>query len=259
MPVHDWTIVESGIFHSFHVGWIPEINRVLNNGLLPPGFYALAEQHAGENIADVLTLHASSAKQPAPLPPLPDQGGTAVAEAPPRTRRSAVLDNTLLARRRSVAIRHVSDHRLVALLEVVSPGNKDRPSSLADFAGKAVSALEAGVHLLVLDLFPPGRHDPYGIPGAIRQRLAEAIEPIADEDGGPPPGEPVTLAAYAAGRLVDAYIEHAAVGAPLPDMPLFLHPDRYVNVPLERTYQAAYSGMPAYWRDVLEGRTQHGS
>jgi len=36
-------------------------------------------------------------------------------------------------------------------------------------------------------------------------------------------------------------------------MPLFLAPDRYVDVPLEATYQAAHSGMPAFWRNVLEG------
>lgn len=39
------------------------------------------------------------------------------------------------------------------------------------------------------------------------------------------------------------------------EMPLFVRPDRYVNVPLEPTYQAAYRGMPAFWRAVLEGRT----
>jgi hypothetical protein len=44
------------------------------------------------------------------------------------------------------------------------------------------------------------------------------------------------------------------VGATLREMPLFLRPDRYVNVPLEPTYQGAYRGMPAFWRDVLEGR-----
>ena len=44
------------------------------------------------------------------------------------------------------------------------------------------------------------------------------------------------------------------MGSPLTDMPLFLNPDRYINVPLESTYQAAYQGMPAFWRDVLEGR-----
>lgn len=37
-------------------------------------------------------------------------------------------------------------------------------------------------------------------------------------------------------------------------MPLFLCPDRSVNVPLEATYQAAYRGVPAFWREVLEGR-----
>jgi hypothetical protein len=37
-------------------------------------------------------------------------------------------------------------------------------------------------------------------------------------------------------------------------MPLFLRPDRYINAPLEATYQFAYEGMPEFWRDVLEGR-----
>jgi hypothetical protein len=38
----------------------------------------------------------------------------------------------------------------------------------------------------------------------------------------------------------------------MPDMPLFLRPDRYVSVPLEDTYQKAYRGMPAFWREILE-------
>ena len=35
-------------------------------------------------------------------------------------------------------------------------------------------------------------------------------------------------------------------------MPLFLQSDRYINVPLEPTYQASYDGMPDFWRGVLE-------
>lgn len=31
-------------------------------------------------------------------------------------------------------------------------------------------------------------------------------------------------------------------------------PDRDINVPLEATYQAAFHGLPSFWRDVLEGR-----
>jgi hypothetical protein len=62
----------------------------------------------------------------------------------------------------------------------------------------------------------------------------------------------LTLASYVAGPPEEIYLEHLAVGTPLAEMPLFLRPDRYINVPLEPTYQADYRGMPAFWRDVLE-------
>jgi hypothetical protein len=42
MPLHDWTCVDAGIFHAFHVAWVPEIQGILNDGLLPEGYYALA-------------------------------------------------------------------------------------------------------------------------------------------------------------------------------------------------------------------------
>jgi hypothetical protein len=85
-----------------------------------------------------------------------------VAEAPPRVRWRETVQQAALVRRRTLAIRHVSGHRLVAFLEVVSPANKDRARHVEDFAAKAVDALDLGVHVLVVDLFPPGPHDPYG-------------------------------------------------------------------------------------------------
>jgi hypothetical protein len=246
MPVHDWTRVEAGIFHDFHTVWISNIRTALNEGLLPQGYYALAEQHAGRAITDVLTLHASPAT-PELLPLPPDTGGTAVAEAPPRVRRRQTIAPGALSRRRTLAVRHVSGHRLVALLEIVSPANKDLASHVEDFAAKVVSALDLGVHVLLVDLFPPGPQDPHGTHGVIRPRLD-----LSDEPYDLPADEPLTLAAYAAGPQVEIYLEHRRVGAALPDMPLFLRPDRYVSVPLEPTYQAAYRGVPAFWRDVLE-------
>jgi hypothetical protein len=254
MPVHDWTRVEAGIFHAFHTTWIAEIQSALNGGLLPEGYYALAEQHAGRSIADVLTLHTSAPPVPPakPLPLPPATGGTVVAEAPPRVRRKQTVDQATLSRRRTLAVRHVSGHRLVALVEIVSPANKDRVRHVEDFAAKAESALDAGVHLLLVDLFPPGPHDPCGMHGVILQRLEQS-----DEAYDLPANEPLTLASYAAGPRVDIYLEHLAAGAPLPEMPLFLRPDRYVNVPLEPTYQAGYRGMPAFWRQVLEGQASN--
>ena len=35
--------------------------EALNGGILPAGFYAMAEQHAGQLIPDVLTLRPSGA------------------------------------------------------------------------------------------------------------------------------------------------------------------------------------------------------
>jgi hypothetical protein len=248
MPVHDWTRVEAGIFHDFHTVWSGALRSALNEGLLPPGYYALAEQHAGRPITDVLTLHASSAPpEGAWLPP--DTGGIAVAEAPPRVRRKRTVEVAALTRRRSLAIRHVSGHRLVALIEIVSPANKDRPRHVSDLVNKAISARALGVHVLLVDLFPPGPHDPSGIHGCILECLDQSSEP----DDMPSDG-PLTMASYVAGPPVEIYLENLAVGQLLAEMPVFLRPDRYVNVPLEPTYQAAYRGMPAFWRDVLEGR-----
>src|SRR5690348_17049470 len=108
MPVHNWTRVEAGIFHDFHTTWVAEIRTALNEGVLPDGYYSLAEQHAGLGITDVLTLHASPASSPLLPPPSLATGGTAVAEAPPKVRhRQTVAAPGLLARRRTLAIRHI--------------------------------------------------------------------------------------------------------------------------------------------------------
>jgi len=246
MPVHDWTRVEAGLFHDFHNAWITELRNALNGGLLPPDYYALGEQHAGRFVTDVLTLHASRPNgAPPPLPP--SDGGLALAEAPPRVRRQLTGSETYRQRRRSLAIRHVSGHRLIALVEIVSPANKDRLESVEEFVCKMVEALELGVHVLLLDLLPPGRHDPRGLHGAVWNEFAEGPYDL-------PVAEPLTVASYAAGPPVKAYLEHLAVGGALPEMPLFLRSDRYIPAPLEGTYQAAFRGVPAFWQDVLEGR-----
>jgi len=47
MPIHDWSRVDAGVFHAFHQRWIVAVFERLNEGLLPRGFYARAEQVAG--------------------------------------------------------------------------------------------------------------------------------------------------------------------------------------------------------------------
>lgn len=57
MPIHDWSRVDSGIFHHLHLGWIARLNDRLNGGLLPEPYYALAEPVLGEAVPDVIALH----------------------------------------------------------------------------------------------------------------------------------------------------------------------------------------------------------
>jgi hypothetical protein len=248
MPIHDWTRVEASTFHDFHSGWIVHLKEALNRGKLPQGYYAQAEQHVGRKIADVLTLHISDPDRLKNLPAPTDGGAVAVAEAPPRVRRTMVLAPPLKKARRTLTIRHTTGHRIVALVEVLSPGNKASASDVGEFVRKVEEALRAGIHVVLVDPLPPGRHDPSGVHGAI-------VEAISTEEDDLPHGKPLTLASYAARTPPVAYVEHLAVGDGLPAMPLFLTPDHYVNLPLEATYQAAFEGMPGYWREVLEART----
>lgn len=243
MAVHDWSQVDAGTFHAFHTAWITHLSEALNGGILPPGYYALPEQHGGRLIADVLTLQVPARDLHRPA----GEGGVAVADAPPRVRRKLSPSPAARASRRTLAIRHVSGHQVIALVEIVSSANKDRASHVAEFVDKVERALWHEIHVLLVDLFPPGRHDPQGMHAALWERFE-------DEPYVLPLGEPLTLASYVAGPRPEAYLEHLQVGAALTDMPLFLTPERYVNVPLEAAYQAAYHGLPSFWRDVLEGR-----
>src|SRR5262249_152385 len=181
----------------------------------------------------------------------PAGGGIAVSTTPPKVRFTASTEGHQASRKRRrkrIAIRHRSGDQVVAIIEIVSPRTKGSQHALREFAGKAAELLDAGIHLLIIDLFPPGRRDPQGIHGAVWSQFIE--------DGFQLPADkPLTLVAYAAGEVKNAYIEPVAVGDTLPDMPLFLSHEVYVPVPLEVTYRTAWEGVPRRWRDVLEPPT----
>jgi hypothetical protein len=247
VPIHDWARLDAGIFHAFHHDWVTEISRALNRGILPSAYYALPEQFAGGLGPDVLALRKSAANGTTPAEGMPD-GGVALALAPPKVRiRMGSEANRYAAKAKAVAIRHMSNHQVVAMVEIVSPGNKNGQNGLSVFVRKAQEVLAAAVHLLIIDLFPPSPRDPQGIHRAI-------WGDDCDADYTLPSDKPLTCVAYIGGSGAEAFIEHVAIRDTLPDMPLFLTPDVYVLVPLEATYQAAWEGMPGYWRDVLTER-----
>jgi len=59
----------------------------------------------------------------------------------------------------------------VALIEILSPGNKHSQHTIGDFLDQVMSALREGFHVLVIDLFPSGRCDPGGMHGVIWEYL----------------------------------------------------------------------------------------
>jgi hypothetical protein len=98
--------------------------------------------------------------------------------------------------------------------------------------------------VLVVDLFPPGGHDPQGIHKAIWDALEE-------DDFELPADRRMTVAAYDSGPITASYVEPVAVGEILPEMPIFLEPGSYVPAPLESTYQAAWESFPTALKRLL--------
>jgi hypothetical protein len=238
MPVHDWSRVDANVFHHFHQRWTIAICDALNAGLLPPGYSALVEQHAGGLVPDVLTLQRR-----------PQPAGGVLAATPPKTSLVRQAKTVLAARGNRVVIRHRLGE-VVCVLEVVSPGNKSGRAALRAFVEKTIDFLRQGVHLLVIDILPPTPRDPQGMHKAIWDEIEEDPFEL-------PPGKPLTLAAYVAGDLltgseVTAYVECIGIGDTLPDMPAYLDRRGYVPVPLEATYQVAWATCPADLRELVE-------
>jgi hypothetical protein len=172
--------------------------------------------------------------------------GLAVAVAPPRTRLVRRAEETIYVQKADrIAVRH-RHGRVVAMVEIVSPGNKASKNELRTFVEKTSKLIAQGIHFLVIDLFPPSKRDPQGIHKAIWDEFVEEDFELPDE-------ERLTLAAYDAGPPPAAYVEFVAVGDTVPDMPLFLKSEFYVPAPLEETYRITWDEFfPAPMKRLLE-------
>jgi len=158
----------------------------------------------------------------------------------------ALVEQPQIVRNQSpVGVHRSKDDQLEALVEVISPDNKAGREALQSFVSTSVELLQRHIHLLIVDLHPPGVRDPHG-------SLIEIWNAIARKKWGTPPDKPVNLAAYEADVTVRAYVDHVKVGGVLPEMPLFLEPQQAVNIPLETSYQQAFAAVPRRWRSVLE-------
>lgn len=241
MPLHDWTRVPSGLYHDFHQSWSIRIKDALNSGRLPRGISALVEQRSGPLESDVLAIESRGSRESIE----PETGGGVVTQQPPVTRIVRRTNKEIYAGRANrILVRHHLG-RILAVIEIISPGNKDSRAALTDFVEKTIQFLRERIHVLIIDPFPPTARDPQGIHKAIWDQ-------IEDEPFEFPPGKDRILASYQAGDERAAYIEPIAVGDVLPDMPLFLTESRHIPVPLEPTYQATWDATPEELRRAVE-------
>jgi hypothetical protein len=237
MPMHDWTTVTAGTYHNFHFAWANTIMNRLNAGLLPRGYFAMAEQTIGRPNADVVALHRRVR---------PDgDGTTATLPRPTATVVQAETDETRYARRANRIAIHHGLGEVVAVIELVSPGNKSSRDAIRTFVETCVDLITQGVHLLIIDPFPPGPRDPQGVHALIWDEMTS-------QEFNLPPDRRLTFVSYEAESPRTAFVEPTAVGLPLPAMLLFLAADVYVHVPLEETYQATWNVMPVEIRELFD-------
>jgi hypothetical protein len=213
---------------SLHAAWAAEIMRTLNRSVLPPGCFAEAQIHWGGRVeVDVATFEgagASAAREG-------NGGGVALAAwAPPAT---ALVMPAVFPDEVEVQVFGTSGGAtLVAAIELISPGNKDRPETRRAFTAKCASYLQQGIGLVIVDIVTERRANLHN----------EMIRLLAQPDRFAMPGDPhLYAAAYRPGRreagdFIELWPVRLEVGQPLPTLPLTLRGLGTVPLDLEATY-----------------------
>lgn len=120
---------------------------------------------------------------------------------------------------------------LVASVELVSPGNKDRPEKRTAFAAKCVANLTAGCGLMVVDVVTTRQSRPL-----------DDLFPLIAPDVPVPDHGPLMAASFRplrVGETDSIELRTLALDGVLPELPLALDAGRVVMVDLEATYEDA--------------------
>jgi hypothetical protein len=225
-PRHHW--------ESFHSNWATRLADVLNDRWLPAEFLAEEFAHFGAGVEiDIATF-----EQPGPPPGPASNGSPTLTLAPPTWSPPAPARTMPAIFPESFEVRvfaTTSGLTLVAAIELISPGNKDRPEERRAFATKCASYLHQGIGLAIIDVVTNRRaslhneimrqmavDEIYYLP-AEQNLYAVSYRPVLRQDR----------------PEIDFWHEPCAIGAPLPTVPLRLTGDLFVPVDFEAAYQEA--------------------
>jgi Protein of unknown function (DUF4058) len=218
-------------WESFHTTWATALADLLNRDLLPPGFIALEQVHAGAAVEiDVGTYDT-------PDPAIGAGGGTAtVARTVWLPATAPVILPAAFPPSCTVEIQMTEGGRtLVAAIELVSPGNKDREVKRRLFAAKCATYLSRGIGLIIIDVVASRQ-------GNMHNELLGLVG--LDAASAMPRETAMYTVAYRPLRRdgaeqVETWPTPLAVGDTLPTMPLSLAADFCVPVDLEAAYAEA--------------------
>jgi hypothetical protein len=220
-------------WESFRTTWAGTLADALNRDILPPGYIALEQVHAGAAVE----IDVAAFGEPTGTSPADGGSGTATLTRTVWTPAAAPLVlPAAFPPGCTVEVRTTEGGRtLAAAIELVSPANKDRLGHRRLFAAKCATYLSRGVGLVVVDVVT-------GRQGNLHNEL---IGLLGLDPGFALPAEtslytvayrPLDLAGV--GRI-ETWPEVLAVGQPLPAVPLSLAAAACVRVDLEAAYAEA--------------------
>ena len=127
------------------------------------------------------------------------------------------------------------DRTLVAVIELVSPANKDRADKRNRFVGKCSALLRQGVAVSIVDVVTTRQANLYA---ELLASLGHTDPTMSDESPAIYATSCRWLLGERRGRL-ESWSHSLTVGQPLPTLPLWLAPNRVVPLNLEQSYESA--------------------
>ena len=219
-------------WRAFHGAWAAAMARLLNAGVLPPGYYAVPFlDRDGPFEIDVAALNGRA--------PNPQPGTSTVPQpwSPPEPGWAVAVEWPGADDVRVEVLTDDGDPRMAAAIELVSPRNKDRPRAREAFAAKCAEHLRRGCGVVVVDVVTTRRADLH----------ADLLAALGAESTSPVPGSLSAVSYRSVGRdemgQLQAWPSPVEVGRALPTVPLWLGADVAVPLDLEASHAAACADL----------------
>jgi Protein of unknown function (DUF4058) len=218
-------------WEGFHGRWAAAIADGLNE-ILPQEFFAEFQVMLETREVVVATFADESRSGPA----RPNSASTAVQArvwSPPAP--VAVIPAEFSDEIEVLVFSSATGPTLVAAVELVSPGNKDREEAQRAFAAKCAAYLQHGIGLMIVDIVTSRYAN-------LHDELAALLGPA---EGFPfPAPTPLYATAYRPAHRqgrneIDLWRESLTVGQPLPELPLAVRGLGCLPIDLEATYTEA--------------------